>query len=83
VTRFDEFLRRAERRTGSPCRTCPHPKRAQVEADAKRLLAERKKGSRISWDYFAKHHLAAEYDYDLDGRSLVRHLEKCLGLEVH
>lgn len=83
MSKLDEFIEDAVHRIGSPCRTCLHPRRKEVERDSREFNERRKAGLRVSWDVFCKKHLAKEYDYLHEGRSLLRHLEQCVDLEVH
>lgn len=81
----DKFLARKDiPKSGCPCRTCQLPNRKAVEADAQVFNERRKAGAtRISWPVFVNMHMRPEHDYQLNFRSLTRHLEKCLGIEVH
>lgn len=69
---------------GRPCLTCRDPQRAEVEAECRAYNRARKSGrTSASW---ARFHVILVANLGLrtrDWKSMIRHLENCLGWTIH
>lgn len=70
-------------RGGVGCGTCTHPKSKQINADCIEFAKLKKRGATIMpWSAFHKLALRDQYKYKLTSNALLKHLRKCLKLEI-
>lgn len=68
---------------GQKCRTCQLKNRKAVETACAEFSKLRREGTtQMPWSTFVREFLKPDHGYLLNHRSLVSHLEKCLGQEV-
>lgn len=65
---------------GHPCTTCRHPRSKEIEKACVAFDKERAaRRTRMPWSVLVRDYLRTEFDFQHDTRSLMRHMEKCLG----
>ena len=84
LTKFLKSPAVVRARGGRTCQTCEHVRRKRVEAEAAEFNeARRRRETDAPWGTWFKHVVVERLKYDHDCRSLLRHLEKCLGWKIH
>lgn len=81
-----DFVAKAEEKQwlgGQRCRTCTLKNRAAIEkACAEFSKLRRERATQMPWSTFVREFLKTNHGYNLNHRSLLKHLETCLGQEV-
>jgi hypothetical protein len=68
------------KKPGHPCLTCRLPNRKAIDKDCLEFTKLRNAGTtHISWAQFTASHMRSEHSYSHNYRSLMNHMEKCLG----